>query len=642
MADFKPHLPNDTHLKDFSYRSLIVGAIFGILFGCTNAYLGLKAGITVSAAIPVAIIATALFKSLESIWGKASILEANIAQTTGSAGSSLASGIIFTIPALFLWGFEPPVLQIAAIGLFGGMLGILFMIPFRRFLIVKERINLPYPEGTASAQVLIATNTGGNNAKYVFMGLGIGAVYKACISFIKLWPSKVQLALPGTSKALLGIETTPALLGVGYILGFRTSTILVSGGLLSWMIIIPAIGHLGGYLSHPLLDTGGRLLSEMPASFIWKHFIRYVGAGSLAAAGMITVCKSMPVIVSSLRMGLRELLSTPVLNKAPRSRIDSDLPFFFIIAVTILFLGVGGGSSFIFGSHHGLSVRILGTGAVLIFAFLFVIVSSRVVGLIGVSSNPTSGMAIVTLVCVSIFFYAKGWTDDLSKMTVLIVGAVVTIAASMAGAFSQDLRSGHMLGATPKKQQLSEIFGALTSAFIVAFAVVTLGKVYGFGSNDLAAPQAMLMKTVIDGVMQTDLPWTLILVGVLFSCVAELCGISSLPFALGVYLPLSTMTPVFLGGLLNFTVFRMNHRKKTSDFTSKQTDTGVLLGSGLIAGEGITGILIAAYAIFMGNQPGDFIVNLQGGMGGMVSFFMFCLLGLFLFMVARSGGSGEN
>jgi putative OPT family oligopeptide transporter len=633
MSEFKPHVPEQTTLKDFSVRALIAGAVFGVLFGSANAYLGLRVGLTISTAIPLAVISVALFKSLEKIWGKGSILEANIAQTTGSASSSLASGIIFTIPALFIWGFEPELAQIALLGLLGGMLGIVFMIPLRRFLIVKEHGNLPYPEGTAAAQVLIATDKGGSKAKFVFQGFGLGLVYKGILSLAQLWPSEVSVHIPGLKKGELGLEATPALLGVGYILGFRISAIMVAGGLLSWLGIIPAIAHFGEYVTNPMFPESELLISEMSPQLIWTRYVRYIGAGAVAVAGLITVFKSLPTMINSLKIGIREISPSAVKDLGRKSRTDTDLSFKVVIGVIGIFLIVAIGTSFVVGVNQTLLTRVVGAVAIVLFAFIFVTVSSRIVGLIGVSSNPTSGMAIVTLLGTSAVFYLLGWTDSLSKTAVLTIGTVVAVAASIAGDISQDLKSGYLLGATPQKQQISELFGAFSSAFFIALAVVTLGEVYGFGSKEIPAPQATLMKTVVDGVLQANLPWNLVLIGASFAIVAELLSVPSLPFAVGIYLPLSTMSPVFVGGVIKYFV-TMRRQKKETDIAAKQTDTGVLMSSGLIAGEGIMGVIIAGYAVIAGQKPGGLSFGATGLVGEVISFTVFCMLGYFIYILA--------
>ena len=635
MADFKPHVPPESDLKDFSVKALFVGAVFGILFGSANAYLGLRVGLTISTAIPLAVISVAFFKSFSWLFGRASILEANIAQTTGSASSSLASGIIFTIPALFLWGYNIELFQIALLGLMGGMLGIVFMIPLRRFLIVKEHDTLPYPEGTAAAQVLIAADTGGSKAKYVFQGLGLGALYKGLLSFANLWPSEINIHIPGLKKGELGLDATPALLGVGYILGFRIGAIMVAGGLLSWLGIIPAIAHFGESLQNPMFPESEKLISEMSPQLIWTRYIRYIGAGAVAVAGIITVFKSLPTMINSLKIGIKELSPKAMAVINSRIRTDIDLSFKVVIAVVGLFVTVGIGTTYVVGVNQIMITRIVGSLAIVFFAFIFVTVSSRIVGLVGVSSNPTSGMAIVTLMGTSAVFYLLGWTDGLSKIAVLTIGTVVAVAASIAGDISQDLKSGYIIGATPKKQQASELFGVFSSAIFIAAAVIYLGQAYEFGSKDLAAPQATLMKTVIDGVLQANLPWNLVLIGACFAIVAELLSVPSLPFAVGIYLPLSTMTPVFIGGVIKHFV-EMKRNKKSEDIAEKQTDKGVLLSSGLIAGEGIMGVIIAGYAVWTTTRPAGVSFGLTGIVGDWISFVMFSALGYFLYRLALS------
>jgi putative OPT family oligopeptide transporter len=633
MEEFQPHVPAESKMTDFSIRALLIGAVFGILFGMANAYLGLRVGLTISTAIPLAVMSVAIFKSLEKLGGQASILEANIAQTTGSASSSLASGIIFTIPALFMWGFNIEVLQIALLGFLGGMLGIVFMIPLRRFLIVKEHGTLPYPEGTAAAQVLIAADKGGSKAKFVFQGLGIGLIYKGLLSFAKLWPAKVKMHVPGLTKGELGLEATPALLGVGYILGPRIAAIMVAGGLLSWLGIIPAIAYFGELVQGPMFPETVKPIAEMSAHDIWERYVRYIGAGAVAVAGIITVIKSLPTMFNSLKIGLQELSPKAMALVSSRIRTDQDLSFRVVIAVVAIFIVVGISTPFVVGLDQIFITRIVGSLAIAVFAFIFVTVSSRIVGLVGVSSNPTSGMAIVTLLGTSAVFVLLGWTDNLDKIAVLTIGTVVCVAASIAGDISQDLKSGYILGATPKKQQASELFGAFTSAFFVAWAVMMLGQVYGFGSEEITAPQATLMMTVVDGVLNAELPWSLVLIGASFAVVAELLSIPSLPFAVGIYLPLSTMSPVYVGGLVR-KIVDSHRQRQEQDSLSKSTDTGVLLSSGLIAGEGIMGVLIAAYAFSVQAKPAGLPFGLEGILGELISFGVFLLLGYYLYRLA--------
>ena len=649
-AEHKPYVPDDTAFRDWSWRGLVMGILFGAVLGAANAYLGLKVGLTISTSIPLAVIMVAAFAALRPLIGKGTILDVNIGQTAGSASSSLASGTIFTIPALFMWGMAPALgsgfLQVAALAMCGGVLGVLFMIPLRPFLIVKEHANLPYPEGTASAAVLVAADEGGTRARPVFIGLGIGAAYKALLDLVKLWPDEVDIHIPVLKKGVLGIEPTPALLGVGYVLGYRVSAIMVAGGLLSWLGLIPLLALLGERLPQPLFPelfpagTTPKLIAEMSAHEIWSRYIRYIGAGAVATAGIIAVIKSLPVMVASVREGLRGFAARNNLAVAQPARTRRDLPMTVVLggAVAVVLLlalapGVlGGAAPFLF--------RAVAAVCVAFFAFLFVTVSSRIVGLVGVTSNPTSGMAIVTLLGTSMLFYSMGWTDALGKITVLTTGTVVCVAASIAGDISQDLKTGYIIGATPARQQAAELFGGTINALTIAGVVLLLGSQYGFGGEDFPAPQATLMKTVVDGVLQANLPWGLVLTGAAFSIVAELLGIPALAFAVGIYLPLSTMTPVFAGGCLRALVERRSGvRSEPGKKAAMSAEQGVLFGSGLIAGEGVMGIGVAVAALILGQRPPGVAWAFTGLTGSIVSLVGFAALGWLLFRAARNAGA---
>lgn len=633
---FEPYVPAVTTLKDFTLKALAAGVVFGALFGSANAYLGLRVGLTIGTAIPLAVVSVALFRALKPVLGPSSILEWNIAQTTGSASSSLASGIIFTIPALFLWGFSPSLYKIATLAALGGVLGVLFMIPLRRFLIVKEHGTLPYPEGTAAAQVLIVSDAGGTKAKNVFLGLGVGAVYKTITGFFHLWPDRLSLKVPVMHKAEIGLEAGPALLGVGYILGYRIAAIMVAGGLLSWLGVIPLIAHFGQQLGLPVFPETSKTIMEMSPGELWDRYVRYVGAGAVATAGIITVIRSLPTMLSSLGVGLHELRMRSAAEVASRERTDRDLPMFIILIGIALITLVVIVSPNVVGVHSSTPVRMLAAICMLVFAFMFVTVSSRIVGLVGVSSNPTSGMAIVTLIGTSLLFLIMGWTDAFGMAAALTVGTVVCVSASIAGDISQDLKAGFLIGATPRKQQTAELIGALSSAFFIAGAVWLLGKAFTFGSRDLPAPQATLMKTVIEGVLSGSLPWSLVLTGAAFAAVSELLGVPSLPFAVGIYLPLSTMTPVFVGGVLRGAMEKW--ASGGEEVKSRVREQGILLGSGLIAGEGLVGVLVALYAFIVGRKPIGVHVPWPGATGSLVSLAAFAALGYFLLKMSSARG----
>ncbi len=646
LSGFKPHVPANVQMRDFNVKTVVLGVILGAVFGAANAYLGLRVGLTISTAIPLAVVSVAILRLLSPIFGKSTILECNISQTGGSASSSLASGTIFTIPALFLWGYEPGLLQVTLLALCGGIMGILFMIPLRQYLIVKEHGVLPYPEGTAAAEVLIAASEAGAGAKNVFVGMGLGAVYKALLSLFYLWPDVVRLKLPVLPKAIVGVSTTPALLGVGYILGRRIGAIMVGGGLLSWVVLIPFIAWRYGdtgigdtaleYLRSKGLDQSIVTIGQLSAQQIWDSYIRIIGAGAVAAAGIITVIKSIPMMAASLRVGVKELKKSAAALSGATERTQQDLSLKWVIGGVTLIIAAVTFVPGILGTTGGdgtfLLMRFLSALAITLFSFCFVTVSSRIVGMIGVSSNPTSGMAIVTLLGVGLVFKLLGWTDLTGKITALTIGTIVCVSASIAGDISQDLKSGFLIGATPKKQQLVELIGAVGAATFVCLAVIFLGKAYGFGTEELPAPQATLMKTVLDGVLGGNLRWDLVGIGAIFAIVVMAFRIPPLAFAVGVYLPLYSMTPLFIGGLLRHYV---DNKFKSKGDEHKGKDQGVLLGSGFIAGEGLMGVVIAVIAVITSQRPKFFeIIYPSAWMGEIVSTIMFAGLCYFIYYVA--------
>ncbi|MFQ5707543.1 MAG: OPT family oligopeptide transporter [bacterium] len=630
---YDPYILASESPAEFTLKATVAGIIFGILFGAANAYLGLRAGLTISTSIPVAVMTVAAFKALQTLGRSSSILEANISQTIGSASSSVASGVIFTLPALFLWGLEPTLVQMTLLAMFGGLLGVLFMIPLRRFLIQKEHGNLPYPEGTACAEVLVASEVGGGRAKNVFLGLGVGALFKFVTGWIRVIPDDVHFRIPFLKKGQLGLENSGALFGVGYILGPRIGAIMVGGGLLSWLVIIPAIAYWGEGRLVPLYPETMKLITDMTPGQIWTRYVRYIGAGAVATGGLITLLRSIPTMIESFRVGAQQLKSRMQAAGVALPRTAQDLPLqvvgigAVIVAVTMALV------PHVFGNLETFAVRLLGAILVVIFAFFFVTVSSRIVGLVGVTSNPTSGMTIAALLGTASIFLLLGWTDDIGKVAALTVGCVVAIAASIAGDTSQDLKTGFLLGATPHKQQIGELAGVLTSATFVCLAVLLLNKAYGFGTTELPAPQATLMKVVIEGVLQNTLPWILVGIGVLIALVTELFRIPSLPFAVGVYLPVSTMVPVFLGGLLRVA---LEKKSSSSEEAASRREQGILFGSGLVGGEGLLGVGIAAVAFYQGKAPEGFGTEWAGAaapfiglliFGGLVYYFSKSCLG---------------
>jgi len=583
-----PTLAREEPVIEFTVRAAVAGIVFGVIFGAANAYLGLRVGLTVATSIPIAVLTVALFRAMGSRPG-GMILEANLSQTIGSASSSLASGTIFTIPALFLWGMIPPFWQVATLALLGAILGITAMVPLRRLLIVKSADELPYPEGTACAEVLRATATESRGGRWIFIGLAVGAAIKLAIGAACLIEPALTASVPGLPKAQLALEIAPALLAVGYILGYRQSSVMVSGSLISAVVLTPLIALVGAGLTAPLFPETTALIHDLTAGQIWSRYVRYIGAGAVAAAGIVTVLRAIPVMsqsVASVVLGMRRQVTGPD-AAGPVPRTDRDVPGWVVLAgPVVVVLALVSIPGLLAGNMSFLPRLAAGVG-VAIFGLLFVVVSSRIVGLIGVSSNPTSGMTLVTLLGVALVFVLCGWTDPTARAAILTVGTVVCIAASKAGDISQDLKTGFLVGATPARQQAGQFLGAAFACWAVAGTVLLLGKAFTFGSPELPAPQATLMKTVIDGVLSGSLPWGLVGTGATFSLCALLAGLPGLAFAVGLYLPLGSLTPIFLGGAVRRLV------EARSKEGPKEGNPGVLAASGMIAGEGLAGVAIA-------------------------------------------------
>lgn len=604
---------------EFTVRAVIAGIIFGVAFGAANAYLGLKVGLTVSTSIPIAVLTVALFKLMRDRPGL--LLEANISQTMGSASSSLAAGTIFTIPALFLWGMAPPFWQVAILALLGGFLGIAAMVPLRRLLIVRSAAELPYPEGTACAEVLRATTAKtGSGGRWIFIGLAVGAVVKLALGAAVLLPSELARHLPVLPKAELTLEIAPALLAVGYILGYRQSAIMVSGSLISAIVLTPLIAVVGNSLPVPLFPEAKMLISELSAGQIWSRYVRYIGAGAVAAAGIVAVARALPTMATSFAAVVRGLRGSDP-NVATGQRTDRDVPPWVVVVVPALVVITLVAVPGLFAGNMSLVPRIVAALGVAIFGVAFVVVSSRIVGLIGVSSNPTSAMTLVTLLGVSVVFVALGWSDPSARAAILTVGTVVCIAASKAGDISQDLKTGYLVGATPAKQQLGQFIAAAFACWAIAGTVLLLGKAFTFGSPDLPAPQATLMKTVIEGVLSGSLPWGLVGVGAALAVCALIAGLPGLAFAVGIYLPLGSLTPIFVGGIVRRIVDARRKGKATD------SDPGVLGASGMIAGEGLAGVALAVIVWAKFQRPTEPLIGgLLGDVLGIAIVLAVCVL----------------
>lgn len=605
MNEFKPYIPASKIMPEFTPFSIVVGALMAIVFGAANAYLGLRVGLTVSASIPAAVISMGIVRV---IFKRNSILENNTVQTIGSAGESLAAGAIFTMPALFLWAAEgksenPSILMISAIALCGGILGTLFMIPLRNALIVEEHGTLPYPEGTACAEVLIAGEEGGVKTATVFKGLGIAALYKFIADGIKLFPSEADFDFSKSGfTSGIGMDVLPALAGVGYICGPKIASYMMAGATIGWFVIIPLIALFG---ADAILFPATVPVSELGVWGIWTRYIRYVGAGAVATGGIISLIKSLPMIVRTF------IAAVKVFGKqgSTQARTEKDIPMHFILfgvlcialAMTVLpFIPLG----------------LIGSLIVIVFGFFFATVSARMVGIVGSSNNPVSGMSIATLLIATSILKLTGSIGIGGMISALTIGSIICIVAAMAGDTSQDLKTGYLVGATPYHQQVGELIGAVVSAIVIGGILYLLNAAYGYGTAELPAPQATLMKLVIEGVMEGNLPWGLVISGVFLAIAVEILHIPVLPFAIGLYLPIHLSTPIMAGGIVRWLV----ERKKFASETDKKeaVERGILYTSGMIAGEGLLGIILAVFAVIpmkmmMGETEissfGDFVAN---------------------------------
>ncbi|MGN0387064.1 MAG: OPT family oligopeptide transporter [Lachnospiraceae bacterium] len=626
--NFKPYVPADKITPEFTVTSVIMGILLAVIFGAANAYLGLRVGMTVSASIPAAVISMAVIRV---IMRKDSVLESNMVQTIGSAGESLAAGAIFTLPVLFLWAKEgimesPSLVEIAVIALCGGILGVLFMVPLRNALIVQEHGVLPYPEGTACAEVLLAGEEGGSSAKSVFAGMGIAALFKFLVDGLKVVAGVVTIPVKAL-KTEFSAEVYPALVGVGYICGPRIASYMFAGGLIGWFVLIPAIVTFGGEaVLYPGTVTIAEMYANGGAGAIWSSYIRYIGAGAVAAGGIISLIKTLPLIVRTFRDAVKGMKGS---NSTGKLRTEQDLSMKLIcIGVIIMIL--------VLWALPQIPVTLLGAVIIVVFGFFFATVSSRMVGLVGSSNNPVSGMAIATLLIATALLKVTGDTGAHGMQGAIAIGSIICIIAAMAGDTSQDLKTGYILGATPKKQQIGELVGTIISALTIGGVLILLDQAWGFGSEQISAPQATLMKMIIEGVMGGNLPWALVFIGAFISIAFEVVGISALPVAIGLYLPLELSSTIMLGGLARLFLDKRKEKKGIKEKNADASD-GILFCSGMIAGEGLVGILLAILAVL----GIDTALNLSGiidtgWIGGVV------LLGIMVAMVVYVSRDKKN
>ncbi|MBQ1928953.1 MAG: oligopeptide transporter, OPT family [Clostridia bacterium] len=585
--EFKPYVPANKTTSEFTVASIITGIILAVVFGAANAYLGLRVGLTVSASIPAAVIAMGVIRM---VMKKNSVLESNMVQTIGSAGESLAAGAIFTLPTLFLWANEgimnkPSILEITLISLIGGLLGIFFMVPLRNALIVKEHGILPYPEGAACAEVLLAGEKGGANASTVFAGMGFSAVFKFVIDGFKAVPGEISLKLKGFAGEI-GTQIYPAVMSVGYICGPRISSYMFSGGMLSWLVLIPLVVMFGdNIIMYPQTTvTVSEMYANGGASAIWSSYIRYIGAGALAAGGIISLLKSLPLIISTFSGAIKGI---GIKDTDENSRTNRSLSMKFVL-ISIIVL------AFLMWMIPAVPVNLVGALIIVVFGFFFATVSSRMVGLVGSSNNPVSGMAIATLLIATLILNFVGTNGVAGMSAAIAIGSVICIVSAISGDTSQDLKTGFILGSTPKKQQIGEIIGVVCASLAIGGTLYLLDYAWGFGSESLAAPQATLMKMIVEGVMNAQLPWNLVLIGVFIAVIVEILRIPVLPFAIGVYLPIQLSACIMVGGVIRlvFEKMKCDDRKK-----ERVISNGILYCSGMIAGEGLIGVALAVLAV---------------------------------------------
>lgn len=621
--NFKPYIPADRVVPEFTVTSLLIGILLAIVFGAANAYLGLRVGMTISASIPAAVISMGIIRV---ILRRDSILENNLVQTIGSAGESVAAGAIFTLPALFLWAKEgtidsPSMITIFLVALVGGLLGVAFMVPLRQALIVEEHGTLPFPEGTACAEVLLAGEEGGSKAGTVFSGLGIAAAYKFIADGLKVFPSEIGYDIKAYAGSSVGVQVLPALAGVGYICGPKISSYMLAGSTLSWFVLMPAIALFGA--DAQAIFPGTDPIAQMAPSDLWGTYIKYIGAGAVATGGVISLIKSLPLIAKTFKQAMQSMKKK---SSASALRTEQDIPMPFLL-VMILVIGIA------IWLVPAFPVNPIGALIVIVFGFFFATVSSRMVGLIGSSNNPVSGMAIATLLIATLLLKATGTTGVKGMTGAIAIGGITCVIAAIAGDCSQDLKTGFIVGATPKKQQIGEMIGVVVSAAAIGFVLQLLDNAWGYGSEAIPAPQATMMKMLVEGIMSAELPWSLILIGVCVAIVMEILKVPVMPFAVGMYLPFSLNAGIMAGGLVRLFMDKRNVSEKEK---KASVDHGILFTSGLIAGEGLMGVILAIFAV----AKLDKIIDLSKkfSIGEIGSLIVFILLLLYLARVCIKGG----
>ncbi len=642
--DFQPYIKADQQVPEITFRAVLLGAILSGVFGVANAYLGLKVGMTVSASIPAAVISMAVLRGLLK---KGTVLENNIVQTIGSSGESLAAGIIFTIPAFFIWNAQGLIShevgrwQIFMLSILGGSMGILAMIPLRRYLVHREHGKLAFPEGTACAEIIQAGDTGGVKARQVFIGMAAGAVYKIFMSLARLWPEVPSVNLfwgegkKGLPGANVGIDATPALLGVGYIIGPRIASYMFGGAVLGYLGIAPLLAYIGQQAPDIIISPATIPLSKLDPAGLRGNYIKYIGVGAVVLGGFVSLIKSIPVIISSFAAGISQMFRGKG-DSSGASRTDRDLPLNLVV-IGLLIIAV------VIWLMPGTELDLLGAALAVIFGFFFIVVAARIVGIVGSSSSPVSGMTLATLFATCMIFLAFGISGATGMIAAMYVGAVVCIAVCMSGDIAQDLKTGYLLGATPRSQQIMEFVGLIIPAIIMGAVLALFNDAFGFVKDaahpePMLAPQANVMAAVVQGVMHGDLPWIPIVCGIMLAAAIEIIGVSSLPFAIGLYLPLDLSTPIMAGGILASLI---KHRYNGSDSFKTKNESGVLFASGLVAGDALIGVavagLVAAFSGYRAFYEGYEQSAVLGEIGPTISIVCFLLLiGFFWHRIRRS------
>lgn len=613
--DYVPFVPTTEVMPEMTGYSIIIGILFACLFAAANTYLGLKVGMTISAGIPGAIMGIGILRGL---FKRNSILEANMVASLAAMGESIAGGIIFVLPALILSGFGLSVLQVVIVTVIGGAMGVFFITPLRRFLIVEEHGNLIYPEAMAAAEVLVTGSQGGSGFKTVLTGLGFGGAYKFLSGGLNIWSESATYTITQYQGTMIGVDALASLLGVGFIVGTKASMLMFGGSVIAWFGLIPLIKYYGANIPFAVFPSD-KLISEMTASQIWSNYIKYIGAGAVAMGGFISLAKSLPTIIRSFKQAMSGIGSK---GSGKASRIDMDAPLSWVI----LAAAFGFFASWLVPA---IGATVLGAIAAVIFSFFFSVVSARMVGIIGASNNPVSGMTIATMLFVTTILKVTGNVGDSGMIKAFLVGGVVCVAIAVAGGTAQSLKTTYVIGGTPKKVQVG-MFAALAFASVVAgLVVIMLDQAYGIGSEAAAAPQASLMKLIVEGIMTGQLPWTLVIIGAALAIFCALAGISILPVALGIYLPITLNAAILVGGIIRVIVEKKFAKDK--DGLDRSIEKGTLLASGLVAGDALIGILIAVFAILnvkIGIGP-----KFMGGLASssLLSFAMFLLLGVWIY-----------